>query len=76
MILAGDFYTILNPVVEADSIRAVLEINPDHAFPGAAGSARRLYDADSEGIAGNSYGQIFTDAYGFGFEIFISDRPR
>ena len=39
MILAGDFYIILNPVIEADNIRAVLEINPEHAifrghFPG------------------------------------------
>src|ERR1700733_15016080 len=39
MILAGDFYTVVNPVMEADSIKAVLEINPKHEifqghFPG------------------------------------------
>jgi 3-hydroxyacyl-[acyl-carrier-protein] dehydratase len=39
MILAGSFYTLVNPVTEADGIRAVLEINPGHEifkghFPG------------------------------------------
>src|SRR3978361_1636702 len=39
MILGGSFYTVLSPVMEADTIRAILKINPDHAifkghFPG------------------------------------------
>jgi 3-hydroxyacyl-[acyl-carrier-protein] dehydratase len=37
--LEGHFYTVVSPVLEADSIRAVLEINPAHDifkghFPG------------------------------------------
>ena len=39
MILAGDFYTIVSTVKEADKIQAILKINPEHAifgghFPG------------------------------------------
>jgi len=39
MILAGDFYTIVGSVMEADKIEAVLKINPEHEifqghFPG------------------------------------------
>ena len=39
MILAGDFYTIVSTVNEADKIQAILKINPEHAifrghFPG------------------------------------------
>ncbi len=39
MILEGDFYTVVNPVMEADKIQATLKINPDHRifkghFPG------------------------------------------
>ena len=39
MILEGDFYTVVNPVMEADKIQAILKINPDHEifqghFPG------------------------------------------
>ena len=39
MILAGDFYTVVSTVKEADKIQAILKINPEHAifsghFPG------------------------------------------
>ena len=39
MILAGDFYTVVSTVNEADKIQAILKINPEHAifrghFPG------------------------------------------
>jgi len=39
MILAGDFYTVVNVAVEAEKIEATLKINPDHEifqghFPG------------------------------------------
>ena len=39
MILAGDFYTIVNSFIEADKIQAILKINPEHEifrghFPG------------------------------------------
>ena len=39
MILGDSFYTLVSPVMEPDSIRAVLKINPEHAifkghFPG------------------------------------------
>lgn len=39
MILAGSFYTVMNPVAEPESLRAVLKINAEHPifaghFPG------------------------------------------
>ena len=39
MILAGDFYTVVNTIAEAEKIEATLKINPDHEifqghFPG------------------------------------------
>jgi 3-hydroxyacyl-[acyl-carrier-protein] dehydratase len=39
MILLGDFYTILNEVIDANTIKAILKLNPEHEifkghFPG------------------------------------------